>query len=104
MEASAKARRLALQIAFWTVLATLLLSVLLTFVNVANVNQLSAYDDDWNDLSSFREDLETMGVETRSLVSSPCCLPTSTTPATPRTSWPALSETPSHCLNLTRMD
>ena len=74
MEASAKARRLALQIAFWTVLATLLLSVLLTFVNVANVNQLSAYDDDWNDLSSFREDLETMGVETRSLVSSPLLL------------------------------
>ena len=74
MEASAKVRRLALQIAFWTVLATLLLSVLLTFVNVANVNQLSAYDDDWNDLSSFREDLEAMGVETRSLVSSPLLL------------------------------
>ena len=52
---------------FWTVLATLLLSVLLTFVNVANVNQLSAYDDDWNDLSSFREDLEAMGVETSSI-------------------------------------
>lgn len=74
MQMTARMKRTALQVAFWAVLTTLALSVLLTFVNVSNVEQLSAYDDDWNDLSAFREDLESMGVETRSLVSSPLLL------------------------------
>ena len=42
--------------------------------NLANTNQLSAYDDDWNDMSAFREDIKNMGIETRSLVSSPLLL------------------------------
>jgi hypothetical protein len=74
MQVTTKMRRLALQGAFWAVLATVAMMVLLNFVNLSNIEQLSAYDDDWNDLSAFREDLEEMGIETRSLVSSPLLL------------------------------
>ena len=67
-------RRLGLQVAFWFVLSMLLMTILLNFVNISNTNQLSAYDDDWNDMSAFREDLNEMGIDTRSLVSSPLLL------------------------------
>ena len=52
-------------------LIALISSVLINFVNLGNPSQLSAYDDDWDDLSAFRQDLVDMGIETRSLVSSP---------------------------------
>ncbi|RZD42547.1 MAG: hypothetical protein CXT70_02660 [Methanobacteriota archaeon] len=67
-------RRLGLQAAFWFVLSLLLMTILLNFVNISNTNQLSAYDDDWNDMSAFRKDLNDVGIETRSLVSSPLLL------------------------------
>ena len=67
-------RRIGLQVAFWSVLLVLLLSVLANFVNLSNTNQLSAYDDDWNDMSAFREDIKDMGIQTNSLVSSPLLL------------------------------
>ena len=62
-------RRFGLQAAFWSVMFVLLLMILSNFVNLSNTNQLSAYDDDWNDMSAFRQDIKDMGVETRSLVS-----------------------------------
>ena len=52
----------------------LLLMILSNFVNISNTNQLSAYDDDWDDMSAFRQDINDMGIETRSLVSSPLLL------------------------------
>jgi len=67
-------RRIVLQSSFWLVMLVLLFSVLSSFVNLSSSNQLSAYDDDWNDMSAFRHDLNDMGIETRSLVSSPLLL------------------------------
>ncbi len=67
-------RRIGLQSAFWLVMFVLLIMILSNFVNLSNTNQLSAYDDDWNDMSAFREDIKDMGIETRSLVSSPLLL------------------------------
>ena len=67
-------RRFGLQAAFWAVMGIILLMILSNFVNLSNTNQLSAYDDDWNDMSAFREDVKNMGIETRSLVSSPLLL------------------------------
>ena len=67
-------RRFGLQAAFWAVMGVLLLMILSNFVNLSNTNQLSAYDDDWDDMSAFRQDIKDMGIETRSLVSSPLLL------------------------------
>ena len=67
-------RRIGLQTAFWSVMFVLLIMILSNFVNLSNTNQLSAYDDDWNDMSAFRQDIKDMGIETRSLVSSPLLL------------------------------
>ena len=67
-------RRIGLQAAFWLVMFLLLMSILLNFVNLSNTNQLSAYDDDWNDMSAFRQDIKDMGIQTNSLVSSPLLL------------------------------
>ena len=67
-------RRIGLQAAFWLVMSLLLMSVLLNFVNLSSSNQLSAYDDDWNDMSAFRQDIKDMGIQTSSLVSSPLLL------------------------------
>lgn len=47
-------RRIVLQSSFWLVMLVLLFSVLSSFVNLSSSNQLSAYDDDWNDMSAFR--------------------------------------------------
>ena len=74
LPANFNARRLALQAAFWLVLGVLLMTILLNFINLSATNQLSAYDDDWNDMSAFRQDIKDMGIETRSLVSSPLLL------------------------------
>jgi hypothetical protein len=67
-------KRIGLQVAFWAVLGILLLTILQNFINISQSNQLSAYDDDWNDMSAFREDINDMGIDTRSLVSSPLLL------------------------------
>ena len=61
-------RRFGLQAAFWAVMGIILLMILSNFVNLSNTNQLSAYDDDWNDMSAFREDIKKMGVEHSCLV------------------------------------
>ena len=70
---SRRFKRGATMAAFYSVLFLLVATLLATYVNPAQV-QLSAYDDDWDDLSAFREDLRSMGIETRSLVSSPLLL------------------------------
>jgi len=67
-------KRIGLQVAFWAVLGILLLTILQNFINISQSNQLSAYDDDWDDMSAFREDINDMGIDTRSLVSSPLLL------------------------------
>ena len=66
-------RRGATLFAFYTVLVLLLVTLLGSFINPAD-SQLSAYDDDWDDISAFRYDLNEMGVDTHSLVSSPLLL------------------------------
>ena len=67
-------RRIGLQASFWLVMLILLMTILLNFINLSSTNQLSAYDDDWNDMSAFREDIKDMGIQTNSLVSSPLLL------------------------------
>ena len=66
-------RRGATLFSFYVVLALLLVTLLGSFVNPTD-SQLSAYDDDWDDISKFRSDLNSMGVDTNSLVSSPLLL------------------------------
>ena len=66
-------KRIALQASFWAVLLLLLLSIAVTYV-VPGQTQQSAYGDEWNDLGSFREELNSKGVETTALVSSPLLL------------------------------
>jgi len=43
-------------------------------INVGNDDGQSAYGDDWDDMSAFRYDINAMGIETKSLVSSPLLL------------------------------
>ena len=74
LPANFNARRLALQASFWAVMLILLTTILLNFINLSATDQLSAYDDDWDDMSAFRQDIKNMGIETRSLVSSPLLL------------------------------
>ncbi len=66
-------RRAAAMTAFYVVLGLLVFTLLGSFINPSN-SQLSAYDDDWDDISAFRDDLNDMGVQTHSLVSSPLLL------------------------------
>ena len=74
LPANLNVRRTALQASFWLVMLILLMTVLVNFINLSTTNQLSAYDDDWNDMSAFREDIKEMGIQTNSLVSSPLLL------------------------------
>ncbi len=67
-------KRVALQAAFWFVLVILLSTVISNVINVGNTTGQSAYGDDWNDMSAFKKDINDMGVETKSLVSSPLLL------------------------------
>ena len=67
-------RRLVLQIAFWFVLVMLLSTVVSQVINIGNNEGQSAYGDDWNDMSAFRQDVKDMGIDTKSLVSSPLLL------------------------------
>ena len=70
---SRKNRRIALQISFWGLLCLLVASIAFTYI-VPGQTQQSAYGDEWNDLGSFRSELNDMGVETTALVSSPLLL------------------------------
>ena len=70
---SRRNRRIALQISFWSVLVLLILSIAVTYV-IPGQTQQSAYGDEWNDLGSFREELNDKGIETTALVSSPLLL------------------------------
>ena len=70
---SRRNKRLALQASFWAVLLLLILSIAVTFV-VPGQTQQSAYGDEWNDLGEFREELNSKGIETTALVSSPLLL------------------------------
>lgn len=67
-------KRIALQLAFWFVLIILFSTVATNVVNIGNQDGQSAYGEDWNDMSAFREDINAMGIETKSLVSSPLLL------------------------------
>jgi hypothetical protein len=67
-------KRIALQAAFWAVLFILLSTVVSNVINLGNQDGQSAYGEDWNDLSAFRGDINDMGIETKSLVSSPLLL------------------------------
>jgi len=67
-------RRSALVGSFYVALLLLVWLLLSSYINLGNARQLSAYDDDWNDISSFRKELTEMGIETKSLVSSPLLL------------------------------
>lgn len=67
-------KRIALQAAFWFVLVILLSTIISNIINVGNTSGQSAYGGDWNDLSAFKSDINDMGVETKSLVSSPLLL------------------------------
>ena len=70
---SRSGRRTALVVSFWFLLATLVLSIAMTYV-VPGQTQQSAYGDEWNDLGAFRAELNDMGIETTALVSSPLLL------------------------------
>ena len=59
--------------AFWILIAILAAEILQTYL-VDGETQQSAYGDDWNDLGSFRSDINDMGIETNALVSSPLLL------------------------------
>ncbi len=72
---SRKIRRTALLLGFYGVLFILLMTVVSSYVNIDNESQLSAYDDGWNDISAFHDEVEAMdGIVTNSVVSSPLLL------------------------------
>lgn len=52
----------------------LLSTVISQVINIGNEDGQSAYGDDWDDMSAFRQDIKDMGIETKSLVSSPLLL------------------------------
>ena len=66
-------RRRFLQFSFWTVLTLLVAFIASTYI-VDGKTQQSAYGDDWDDLGGFRSDINSMGVETTAMVSSPLLL------------------------------
>jgi len=68
-----KFRRGASIAAFWILIGILVLEVLQTYL-VEGETQQSAYGDDWNDLGAFRSEINSLGVETNALVSSPLLL------------------------------
>ena len=70
---SPKFRRSASIGAFWILIGILAVQILQTYL-VDGETQQSAYGNDWNDLGSFRSDINNMGIETNALVSSPLLL------------------------------
>ena len=79
-----KIQRRALISSFYLALLFLVWLLLSSYINLGNTKQLSAYDDDWDDISEFRKEISNLGIDTKSLVSSPLLLneienPTNTT-------------------------
>ena len=73
--ANRKIKRTALLVGFYAVLLILLLTVVSSYVELDNKQQLSAYDDGWDDISAFHDEVESAdGVVTNSVVSSPLLL------------------------------
>ena len=70
---SQKYRRNALLFSFWTLLILLVSSIAVSYV-IPGETQQSAYGNDWNDLGSFREELNDLDIPTTALVSSPLLL------------------------------
>jgi len=70
---SQKYRRNALLFSFWTLLILLASSIAVSYV-IPGETQQSAYGNDWNDLGSFREELNDLDIPTTALVSSPLLL------------------------------
>ena len=68
-----RSRRFALITAFYASVLVLLGVLLNQYLNPLPSHQ-SAYGQDWDDLSSFRDDIQAMGIDTKSLVSSPLLL------------------------------
>jgi hypothetical protein len=68
-----KTRRNMLVGAFWILLLLLISTIAVTYVTDGQTQQ-SAYGDDWNDLGRFRAEINSMGIETNALVSSPLLL------------------------------
>ena len=58
---------------FYLTLGLLFTTVAGTYIERSEVHQ-SAYGLDWNDMSSFREDIKEQGITTTSIVSSPLLL------------------------------
>ena len=96
-------RRLFLQIAFWFVLVMLLSTVISQVINIGNNDGQSAYGDDWDDMSAFRQDIKDMGIETKSLVSSPLLLQILKTQQILHLSSQVLKEIHFHCRNSPQM-
>ena len=70
---SANGRRSVAIVLFYLTLGTLLMTVAGTYIERSEVHQ-SAYGTDWNDMSSFREDIKSQNLTTTSIVSSPLLL------------------------------
>ena len=60
---SQKYRRNALLFSFWTLLILLVSSIAVSYV-IPGETQQSAYGNDWNDLGSFREELNDLDIPT----------------------------------------
>ena len=58
---------------FYLTLGLLFSTVAGTYITRSEVHQ-SAYGEDWNDMSAFREDIKNQGITTTSIVSSPLLL------------------------------
>ena len=69
-----KYQRRVLISSFYIALLFLVFLLLSTYVNLGNTKQLSAYDNDWDDISEFRKEISDLGISTKSLVSSPLLL------------------------------
>ena len=73
--ANRRVRRTALLVGFYGVLLILLLTVVSSYVELDNKSQLSAYDNSWNDISAFHDEVKALdGVVTNSVVSTPLLL------------------------------
>ena len=66
-------RQRLLQFSFWSVLTLLIAFIASTYI-VDGKTQQSAYGDDWDDLGDFRSEINSMGVRTTAMVSSPLLL------------------------------
>ena len=95
-------RQRLLKFSFWSVLTLLVAFIASTYI-VDGKTQQSAYGDDWDDLGDFRSEINSMGVETTAMVSSPLLYQRSTTQRKQYLWYLALNVIQSHCLDLQMM-